>query len=140
MTEPDDDLFAELDDVDETVGGETLDGDTVDGETLERVHAPRRVLVVFGAVLAAFVFIGVAGTALIFFIVLRIRDHTDPNHTVRAKYSNSYASCVQGGGNQYSCGIKVLQACEKDSWWQKQSRVGQRETVCLATVPDVTGD
>ena len=72
---------------------------------------------------AAFVFIGVAGTALIFFIVLRIRDHTDPNHTVRAKYSNSYASCVQLGGDQYACGVKVLQACEKDSWWQQPSRV-----------------
>lgn len=118
--EPNDDLF---DDIEETV---------------ERIVAPQRVLVVLGAVMAGFVFIGVAGTALIFFFVLRVRDHADPNHTVRTKYANSYARCVQSGADKYGCGITVLQACEKDGWWDKPARTGQRETVCLATVPDVT--
>ena len=78
--------------------------------------------------------------ALLFFLVLRIRDHTDPNHTVRTKYSNSYTPLRAGRCGQVDlCGVKVLKACEKDSWWTQPSRTGQRETVCLATVPKVTG-
>ena len=107
-------------------------------EDVEPTRGPRRLLVVFGAVLAGFVFLGVAATALVFFLVLRVRDHADPNHTVRTKYANRYASCVQGGGDKYDCGIKVLQACEVDAYWNNPDRTDQRETVCLATVPDAT--
>jgi len=122
MTEQNDDLFDEDDDAVE--------------QTVETIHTPRRLLVVLGSVMAGFVFIGVAGAALIFFFVLRVRDHTDPNHTVRSKYSNRYASCVAAGGQADSCSASVLLACEKDSWWDQPSRMGQRETVCLATVPN----
>ena len=118
-----------------------FDNTAVDAEDdIVQASAPRKLMVTFGVALAAFVFIGVAGGALLFFLVLRIRDHTDPNHTVRARYTNSYTRCVQTGANKYTCGIQVLQACEADKWWNDSSRVDQRETVCLATVPDVTGN
>jgi len=118
MTEPDDDLFDDL------------------PETVEAVAGPRRLLVVLGIVMAGFVFIGVAGAALIFFFVLRVRDHADPNHTVRAKYTHQYTNCVAAGGTKDTCSASVLLACEKDSWWKQPARAGQRETVCLNTVPD----
>lgn len=111
-----------------------------DDESAEIAGRPRRLLVIFGVALAGFVFIGVAGAALLLYFVIRVRDHTDPNHTVRAKYTNSYTRCVQAGKNKYSCGIQVLQACESDPWWNNSARTGQRETVCLATVPKVTGN
>ena len=120
MTEPEPDDF--LDGLDDQVAAVA-------------VTPPRRLLVVLGAVMAAFVFIGIAGAALIFFFVLRVRDHADPNHTVRAKYSHRYTSCVQSGGAKDTCSAAVLTACEHDSWWTQPSRTGQRENVCLATVP-----
>jgi hypothetical protein len=115
--EPDDDFFDDL------------------PENVEPVGGPRRLLVVFGAALAAFVFVGVAGAALLFFLVLRVRDHTDPNHAVRDKYANRYTACVRAGGTAGSCSASVLTACERDGWWRQPSRTPQRETVCLATVP-----
>ena len=115
--------------------GEVADGGG-SGEPGDAVHAspPRKAVVAFAVALAAFVFIGVAGAALLFFLVLRIRDHTDPNHTVRATYSHRYTSCVRSGGAPGDCAATVLMACEKDRWWTQPARAGQRETICLATV------
>ena len=109
--------------------------DDIGSDEVVRATGPRRLVVTFGIALAAFVFIGVAAGALLFFLVLRIRDHADPNHTVRARYANSYTRCVQHGGTSSACSAQVLIACERDAWWSAPAHTGQRETVCLATVP-----
>jgi hypothetical protein len=115
---------------------EDLFDDLPEGDDVEVAPRPKRLLAIFGVALAGFVFIGVAGAALILFFVLRVRDHTDPNHAVRDKYTNAYSSCVRHGGAQDSCSAATLIACERDGWWKQAARAGQRETVCLATVPD----
>ena len=123
----------------EADGGDDLFDDVATedvGPEVEHVGGPRRLLVILGIVMAGFVFIGVAGATLIFYFVLRVRDHTDPNHTVRAKYSHRYTTCVRDGGTRQACSVAVIAACEKDGWWRQAARVGQRETVCLATVPN----
>lgn len=120
MTEPDDDLF----------------DDGFDDVEVEPAGRRRRLLVILGIVMAAFVFIGVAGTALILYFVVRVRDHTDPNHTIRAKYSHRYTACVQQGGAESTCSDSVFAACERDGWWKQAARAPQRDTVCRKTVPD----
>ncbi len=133
-----DHLFADEHDSDEQDSEEQdFDGQAFDDE-VELVGRSRRLIVAFGLALAALVFIGIAGATLIAVLIFRIRDHTDPNHTVRQQYTARYASCVRSGGDKYGCGVTVLQACEKDSWWRNPARTEQRETVCLATVPDAT--
>ena len=112
--------------------------DLFDDAELDDVSiAPRnkRLFAVFGIALAGFVFIAVAATALILWLVFVTRDRIDPNHTVRQKYQARYATCVAGGGGVDGCSGKTLTACEADPWWVNPSHHAQRETVCLAVVP-----
>ena len=128
MTDPHDSAGSDEFDDD----GGLFDDVDADGVPDVRAAAPRKLVLTFGVALAVFVFIGVAGATLLVFLVLRIRDHADPNHTVRATYSHRYTSCVQSGGTADDCSTQVLIACEKDPWWTQPARTGQRETICLA--------
>lgn len=112
-----------------------FDNEGEDDVEVESAGRPRRSLVILGVVMAAFVFIGVAGTVLILYFVVRVRDHTDPNHTIRAKYSNRYTTCVQKGGSESQCSDSVYAACEHDGWWKQAARAPQRDTECRKTVP-----
>jgi hypothetical protein len=115
------------------------DDDVVDGVVTPEIFGrPRKLVVAFVLALASFVFIAIAGVALVALLYVRIRDHADPNHAIRNKYETRYSRCVQHGGDRYSCGITVLQACENDHYWNAPDRSGQRDTTCKATVPAVT--